>query len=229
MKMATLASGIAAPNGKSLDRFASIYLASLPFADIIGIWRVEGMDQLVDRLSAPNAACAQLADLEPWVAHTAKIRPWTQALAGKSVLVVHPFESSIRAQYEQRQKVKTICDILPNFTLTTIKPPLTFAGSADTSSWEQNLQGLMQKVARESFDVALIGCGAYGLPLGAFVKQLGRTAIHLGGATQLLFGIRGNRWDQRPDYVRLMDDRWVRPLVTERPSLADQIEQACYW
>jgi hypothetical protein len=229
MKFATFQAGIAAPDSRSLDRFASIYLASLPFADILGIWRVKGMNQLVDRLTDPRAAFIELGNLEPWAAHAAGAQPWTQALAGKTVLVVHPFVSSIRAQYERRRKIKTICDILPDFTLTNIKPPVTFAGSADASSWERNLLGLMGRVAREPFDVALIGCGAYGLPLAAFVKQLGRIAIHLGGATQLLFGIRGNRWDQRPDFIRLMDDSWVRPLEIERPPGADQCEQACYW
>src|SRR5262249_31105471 len=114
MKSATLANGIAAPDSRSLDRFASIYLASLPFADIIGIWRVKGQYQLVDRLSDPSAACTQLADLEPWAAHAAGAQPWTQALAGKTVLVVHPFVSSIQAQYERRSKIKTVRDILPD-------------------------------------------------------------------------------------------------------------------
>jgi hypothetical protein len=234
MKSATFAAGIAAPDSRSLDRFASIYLASFPFVDIFGMHimgmrGVKGMNRLVDRLSDPSVTFTQLPYLEPWAAHAAGAQPWTQALAGKTVLVVHPFVSSIHAQYERRCKIKTVCDILADFTLTNIKPPVTFAGSADASSWERNLQGLMGKVAREPFDVALIGCGAYGLPLGAFVKQLGRIAIHLGGATQMLFGIRGNRWDQRPDFVRLMDDSWVRPLESERPPGADQVEQACYW
>ncbi len=229
IQSASFAAGIAASDSKALDRFASIYLASLPFADIIGVWRVKGMNRLVDRLSDPSAVYTQLADLEPWSAQAAGTRPWTQALAGKTVLVVHPFVSSIQAQYERRCRIKTVCDILPDFTLINIEPPITFAASPNASSWERNLQSLMEKVARNRFDVALIGCGAYGLPLGAFVKQLGRIAIHLGGATQLLFGIRGNRWDQMPDYVRLMDDSWVRPLATERPPEADQIEQACYW
>src|SRR5262249_34609688 len=229
MKLATLNMGIAAPDSRSLDRFASIYLASLPFADIIGMWRVRGMNQLVDRLSDPNAAFTQLAYLEPWAVHAAGAQPWTQALAGKTVLVVHPFVGSIRPQYGRRCKIKPVSDILPDFTLTNIRRLVTFVGSADASSWEGNLRGLMGKVAREPFDVALIGCGAYGLPLGAFVKQLGRVAIHLGGATQLLFGIRGNRWDQRPDFVHLMDDSWVRPLQSEQPPGAVQIEQACYW
>lgn len=42
-----------------------------------------------------------------------------------------------------------------------------------------------------NFDTAIIGCGAYGMPLAAQIKNAGRQAIHLGGAVQLLFGIKG--------------------------------------
>ena len=41
-------------------------------------------------------------------------------------------------------------------------------------------------IAEIDFEVALIGCGAYGLPLAAHVKRLGKKAVHLGGATQNL-------------------------------------------
>jgi hypothetical protein len=34
-----------------------------------------------------------------------------------------------------------------------------------------------------------------GLPLAAAIKAMGRPALHLGGALQLLFGIRGRRWE----------------------------------
>ena len=45
--------------------------------------------------------------------------------------------------------------------------------------------------------VALLGCGAYGMPLGAFIKDgLKKPAIHVDGVLQLLFEIKGKRWDE---------------------------------
>jgi hypothetical protein len=38
------------------------------------------------------------------------------------------------------------------------------------------------------FDIAIIGCGAYSFPLAANVKRIGKNSVHLGGASQLLFG-----------------------------------------
>ena len=39
------------------------------------------------------------------------------------------------------------------------------------------------------------------MPLAAFIKSIGKKAVHLGGSTQILFGIKGERWDER-DFFR---------------------------
>lgn len=60
---------------------------------------------------------------------------------------------------------------------------------------------------------------------------MGKGAIHLGGITQLLFGIRGNRWDRSKYsiYKDMVNDAWVRPLEKECIIDANRIEGACYW
>ena len=221
--------GISSLEDESLDRFSLIYLASIAQLDLIGAWKVAGMYPLLARYGSPNSQYTALGSLEPWSAFRSNARPWTSLLHGKRILVVHPFARSIEAQYANRANIKTIGQILPDFELTTLVPPVTFAGQDNGASWVNNLHGLMSQAAARDFDVALIGCGAYGLPLGAFVKQMGRGAIHLGGALQLLFGIRGKRWDDRADLLPLMDESWIRPLREERPAGADAVEQACYW
>jgi phytoene dehydrogenase-like protein len=79
------------------------------------------------------------------------------------------------------------------------------------------------------FDVAIIGAGAYGLPLAAHIKRLGKKAIQLGGATQILFGIRGRRWDRMPFFQGLYNEHWVRPLPEETPLNFQSVEDGCYW
>jgi hypothetical protein len=221
--------GISTLGDPSLDRFASIYIASLPYADLIGMWEITGIYALLHKFSSPDLQYTGLESLEPWPAYFAKREPWTKSLNGKSVLVVHPFARSVERQFARRAQVKSIREILPDFDLLTVAPPVTFAQQDNGKTWATNLQLLMGEVAKCKFDVAIIGCGAYGLPLGAFVKQMGRQAIHLGGATQLLFGIRGKRWDDRGLYPRLMDETWVRPSQDERPKAADSVEEGCYW
>ena len=94
------------------------------------------------------------------------------------------------------------------------------------------LEWMYQEAMKIDFDVAIIGCGAYGFPLAAKLKQAGKQAIHLAGATQLLFGIKGKRWeeDKTFEYVqKFFNDSWVRPGESEKPKKSDVVEGGCYW
>jgi hypothetical protein len=68
-----------------------------------------------------------------------------------------------------------------------------------------------------------------GLPLSAYVKSLGKISIHIGGGTQILFGIRGKRWDDMPEVASLYNEHWVRPAGTERIQYPEKVEEGCYW
>ncbi|MCD7883766.1 MAG: hypothetical protein LUI87_08725 [Lachnospiraceae bacterium] len=79
------------------------------------------------------------------------------------------------------------------------------------------------------FDVAIIGAGAYGLPLAAYCKERGAQAIQMSGATQILFGIKGKRWDDHPFISSLYNEYWVRPNESETPPLKQKVEGGSYW
>ena len=79
------------------------------------------------------------------------------------------------------------------------------------------------------FDVAIIGAGSYGLPLGRHIKRSGKQAIHRAGNTQLMFGIRGRRWEELSPYKALIDNSWVRPAESETPKGSDGVERGAYW
>jgi hypothetical protein len=165
-----------------------------------------------------------LVDLEPWYHNS----PWTKALAGKKVLVIHPFEKTIKSQYKKRTKLFANPNILPKFTLKTLKAVQSLGGNSDDfSNWFDALKHMEDKISSTDFDIAIIGCGAYGLPLAAHVKRMGKKAVHLGGATQLLFGIKGKRWED--SNFKFINDYWVRPLEEEKPKAHKQVENSCYW
>ena len=44
------------------------------------------------------------------------------------------------------------------------------------------------------------------------------SAIYVGGLLQLLFGVRGARWDKRKEIVDAMNEHWSRPLSHEVPA-----------
>lgn len=89
---------------------------------------------------------------------------------------------------------------------------------------------------RYDYDLALIGCGAYGFPLAAHCKRTGHQALHIGGVLQLLFGIKGRRWETEGIYqtdfpyaATYYNDYWVRPDESEKPAEARRVEDGCYW
>jgi hypothetical protein len=92
-------------------------------------------------------------------------------------------------------------------------------------SWEDGLEKLATEIASKEFDVALIGAGAWSLPLGGRIKQMGKSAIHMGGEMQLLFGIKGKRWEDRNIY----NDSWIRPFAEDTPTEVNRVEDGCYW
>lgn len=168
--------------------------------------------------------------LNPFFSHI----PWTRALEGKKVLVVHPFAETIQKQYLQREFLFEN-NILPKFQLFTVKAVQSIAANnTQFSDWFEALNYMKLQIDKHDYDICLIGCGAYGFSLAAHVKRKGKKAVHLGGSLQLLFGIRGRRWEN-PDYnsqynySKFMNEYWVRPNDSERPNAANKVEGACYW
>jgi len=219
--------GFFPPATEGFQSFYHAYTAALAQADLIGLMRCPHEDAVVSKY-APQAALCELRDLEPYY-HPA---PWSQYLAERRVLVVHPFASTIEAQFKSvRRKLFLDPEVLPEFQLLTLLPPQTLAGNdGGFASWSQALEHLCQEVVQHDFEVAIVGCGAYGLPLGAFIKsQLRRPCIHLGGATQLLFGISGLRWEKMASFRALINEHWCRPALEERPTNWQKVESGCYW
>jgi hypothetical protein len=209
----------------SMLRFSELMMRDAEEVDILGSWRIEEA-LLAHRLS--KATFVPLTSLEPYYA----IDPWSEALAGRKVLVVHPFKTTIESQYySNRTRLFRDPRLLPEFgSLTVLQAVQSIAGSpTHFRDWFAALDWMKSQIDRIEFDVALIGCGAYGFPLAAHVKRMGRVGIHLGGATQVLFGIRGRRWEAHPVVGLHINEHWVRPSAEETPARADLIENACYW
>jgi hypothetical protein len=197
--------------------------------DVLGAWNWF-MEDFIIGAFAKNAKITTLGNLEPWFSDI----PWSSALIGKKVLVVHPFQNSIEAQYKKRALLFPNTNILPEFELKTLKAVQSIAGNKPEgfSTWFEALDYMTEEIRKIDFDIAIIGCGAYGFPLAARVKKMNKQAIHLAGATQLFFGIKGSRWEQgnyKPIFEKIFNEHWIRPLEIEKPKKAEAIEGACYW
>lgn len=157
---------------------------------------------------------------------------WTTSLKGKRVLVIHPFADTIFKQYSLNKEYLFLDErVLPDFQLTVIKAVQSIGGKGVSgyTSWFEALEYMKRRIIENDFDIALLGCGAYGLPLASYVKQLGKQAIYIGGALQLMFGIYGKRWKNEKHVSRYVNQYWVHPSIEETPELYTSVEAGCYW
>lgn len=208
-----------------LARFSERMFEDMRELDILGSWRVEER-AILGHIGA--AARVDLSCLEPYFSS----RPWSAVLADRKVLVVHPFSSTIEHQYHRhREHLFPNPEVLPQFkSLQTVKAVQTIAGNQSPyADWFEALDAMKRNIDSKDFEVAILGCGAYGFPLAAHIKRQGRQAIHLGGATQILFGIRGRRWDTHPVISGFINEYWVRPSPDDVPTGAARVEGGCYW
>lgn len=209
---------------KNIERFCELMIECMPDVDILGSWLRQ---ETFFENQFHNAKKVMLEDLEPFFSE----KPWTQSLLRKKVLVVHPFADSILSQYSKREKIFPD-GLLPEFELTVLKAVQTVAGEQSKfKTWFDALEFMKGEIVKINFDICIIGCGAYGFPLASFVKGMGKKAIHMGGVTQLMFGVLGKRWEKYEvfPYQNLFNEYWVRPNASETPKRAHLVENSSYW
>ena len=209
----------------AMDKFSRHYLSFIQNIDILGAWQI-GEENVAD-LFDKRIKLVNLSSIEPYYFQ----EPWSRALAGRKVLVVHPFAESIKMQYAKRALLFSDRDVLPDFELQVIAAAQTLLNNTGGfNDWFETLDNMCSQIAKADFDVAIIGAGAYGMPIANFIKmKMGKVAIHMGGATQILFGIKGKRWNDIPQVKSLFNEYWINPSANEKPAGAEKVEGGSYW
>lgn len=217
------------PDDKAMMKYLSLAVEDMKQVDILGSWRY---NELCFKHELQRAIKVDRELMTPLLTDN----PWSSALKGKRVLVIHPFAETIQFQYKRREALFPNTNILSEFTLFTLKAVQTQLGNkSEFKDWFEALQWMKDEMDKIDYDICLIGCGAYGFHLAAHCKRKGKQAIHLGGVLQLLFGIKGKRWESEGcyrttyRYIDYYNDNWVRPSDAERPIQADLVEGGCYW
>lgn len=225
--------GFFSPTIEQLDRFGMEMMEAMPLLDVLGSWCKE------ESFFSKELSNAKFVDLELLNPIWGTVgTPWSTSLQGKKVLIVHPFTETIENQYySNRNNIHKDSRILPQFSLQTIKAVQSITGikPSEHKTWFDALKYMENEIDKRDYDICIIGCGAYGFLLAAHCKRMGKKAIHLGGATQLLFGIKGKRWEDPNygfngiSYSSFFTPYWVRPSTKETPLQSSNIENGCYW
>lgn len=189
------------------------------------------------RSTCPDAELIPLRSLEPY--YTVDTQRWTRALEGRRVCIVNSFAETMEKQLKKRKLIwgDSADTILPESTswsfVRSYFPPSIAKGACEwpegITSWKDAVDYLEKKVVEQNPEIVLLGCGGLAMPLAGRLKKRGIVCIVMGGALQLLFGIKGRRWENHPFISLLFNHTWVHPADNEVPSRARQIEGGCYW
>ncbi len=212
-------------------RMVRLYRELLPKMDLLIAWFNKGEEHLI-RKYAPAATLIPFRGMD--CINQTEVPPWTQALAGKRVLVISPFTESIIEQYRKRDLIwerHPHC-VLPEFELRGLKVPL-YSHMLDQPpypDWFSALDALKRQIDQIEYDIVLVGAGAWSLPLCTHARDNGKIGIHLGGSTQVWFGVAGKRWTEADTpFTPYINEHWTTPSGEEKPTRIDVVEHGCYW
>ena len=213
------------PNDSSLLwQFFDVYVNSIGELDLPAPFGFEGESYFFKKYCKKSVIYSQNTGLgEPLETS------WVKCMGNKTMLVIHPFEQTIQSQYARLDKIYPNYKIFPDtMEFKTLKAVQTIAGTKDErfNNWFEALDYMCKETDKMQFDVAVIACGAYGIPLGAHIKRSGRIAFVVGGGLQSAFGILGKRWEYEEEFH---NEYWVHPSKEETPEAFQTVEGGCYW
>jgi len=223
--------GIHITSRESLQAYVTQLLTAYDHCTHIAEWEktgavyaITGRGQELIAKRTPHIPKIPARQLEPYYEHPS----WMPVMKGKRILVVHPFDLESRVPH--------LSNIFPNrswledCTFTFVKPPLTLAGNHGGKDWQIHLSEFLPKLEGKEFDVALVAAGGYGMLIADHIyTHLHKSVMYIGGALQLFFGVIGKRWFDNPDIVKLVNDSWIRPALSEQPPNYKKVEKGCYW
>lgn len=158
------------------------------------------------------------------------------ALRGKRILIVNPFAKLLaaRATREIFEGVWRVAgkQFFEPSSVQSIEFPYGFARETwrlypSTLELQHEVEA---EIDRRDYDIALIGAGGMGIPLAAHVKQMGKVALVLGGYLQIVFGVKGNRWNTRAEWRdTYYNEWWIDMPEAYRPKRGDDTGDYSYW
>ena len=158
--------------------------------------------------------------IEPFFVMLENKIPWTHYLIDNKVLIINPFVESFQKQINNNFQIfKDKKVFLDNQKFVFYKTYQTIAGNHIHNDWFETFTIMCNDISKLDFDIALLGCGGYGLPLCDFIKkELNKSAIYVGGGLQLLFGVMGKRWEDLDLWKKIIKEnncKFIKPYGKE--------------
>ena len=154
---------------------------------------------------------------------------FAQLFENKRILIITSHADTIQQQLDSGKQFHKTPIFPESATLQVYKSVQQNAKSNDDQSWKVHIEKMKVELAQlaedSPYDVVFAGCGGFGMILSNYLhKELKKSVVYVGGALQLYFGVKGNRWKD----VEYTDD-WVYPKDDDVPLEPEICESACYW
>jgi hypothetical protein len=216
--------------------FNEFYMGHVRNIDSLGICYIPGELELIKYYKLSNDLM-WFVDQEPdKSAPNDDRRCYLPLFRDRKILVICPFagflrERATRDVFEQVWSKTGKKWFYPS-SVEALEFPYGF--SSDTHSRYPTVFQLFDEVAAEiekrDFDIALIGAAGLAIPFASFVKNLGKIAIDLGGALQILFGVSGRRWANFEELKRdIFNEHWTYLPPRYLPKERNVCDNLAYW
>lgn len=161
------------------------------------------------------------------------IHHWFPCLNDKKILIISPFTNEIKRQLDKKENIFTNNTSYnnnfesmkyPNFKkVEYVTMPLT---TNNFTTPHKNIietdMTLCEEIKQKDFDICLLLAGAHTYFISNFIRrELNKSSIHLGGCGQLLFGIKGPRWETTY-FLPFMNEHWIFPDAKIPSSYNDE-------
>jgi len=223
--------GIYMKTEEDVNKYIDLYLSSVDSCDNLGVWDGLMYTQALDFYNyAKNRYSHKYfpaQSLEPFYYFN---QPYYKPLfVNKNILIITSHEKTVLKQISKIDSIfpKKIFD---NCQFIVVRAPIQSGHSCDGILWFEHYKELQDKIRNLKFDVALVGCGGFGMPICNFIfTEMKSSVMFVGGSIQLFFGIIGSRWLSNDKVKELINDSWCWPLDEDKPNGYKYIEGGCYW
>jgi hypothetical protein len=162
------------------------------------------------------------------------------SLAVGSFCVVSPFKESIESQWQKRDGLfpyplfgetnfHGVVRVGYSPLICAVGESCAWPQSVLEEGWFSAVLSVVEECVAKNVDFVFVGAGALSLPICFELKKRGISAIHTGGGTQIIFGLKGQRWLSHTGISGFFNPSWAHPLRKEIPSGAERIEGGCYF
>lgn len=224
-------SGVFPEKRDEFEFFLTTYKESIQKLDAICLWQDRGTFLQAYESAIADHLCPLAYQIDSAVFSPFHIYGY---LENVKLLVVSPFVKSMKRQIDKLPDVfgkyswaQSLKDMRQRCEFVRC-PFFSYLEKSPFFSWREGLAKMTADILQHQFDLALIGAGAWSLPLLANLKSAGRKGLHTGGSTQLFFGIRGRRWEPQNGY-NYFNQYWISPLPEDTPKDYKIKEDGCYW